>query len=163
MDVNATIRKAYNKSQNKGTFDVDLVALGATRSPEKTPPCFFLSDELYKTKQELYRTGKYRHCKVYKDGYLDYVVRKDFPTLEAWVADCGSSMDNILFGYQKFNGHQSYITLHQLLSQFEHVPLPVDNELDAFMNKLTLDELGLRDLLVVTPMAIQTYQHYMDL
>jgi hypothetical protein len=136
------------------------------RNPQ---PCFFLMRELAYPLDHLKRTGMYRHCKVYKGHFLDYITRTEFATLEDWVADCGSHMNQVMFGFNKFDNQITYITLQQLIDHFDPLPLliprdPEVDELTAFANKLHIDELSLRNILVVTREdGIKAYKTYMEI
>lgn len=132
-------------------------------------PCFFLWREVVLPLEYIKQNGMYRHCKVYKGRFLDYITRKEFATLEEWVADCGSSMDQIMFGFSKFDNKVTYMTLQQLIDHFDPLPplIPLDPEVDelaAFANKLHIDELSLRNVLVVTREdGIKSYKAYMEI
>jgi hypothetical protein len=144
-------------------FGVDIANINnlVDPLPYKTAPCFFLEREIGRTARELYATNQYRHCKVYGERFLDYIVKKEFDTLEEWVADCGSTMDQVLFGYNKFDNRNSYIRLSQLMN----IISPPDAEVDiiaAFMNKLAVDELSLQDVHVRTFAGFIPFDTYMN-
>lgn len=132
-------------------------------------PCFFLLRELAYPLDYLKTAGMYRHCKVYNGHFLDYTTRKEFETLEDWVADCGSYMSQVMFGFSKFDNKITYITLQQLIDHFDPMPplIPMNPEVDeltAFANKLHIDELSLRNVLVVTREdGIKAYKTYMEI
>jgi hypothetical protein len=131
---------------------------------------FFLQRELMHTQMSAKQLGMYRHCKPYKGHFLDYIVRREFATLEDWVADCGhASMDDVMFGFSKFDGHRTYITLTQVVNHLDPMPpllTNVDPEMDAltkFVNKLHIDELSLKNVMVRTRTdGLLTYREYMD-
>jgi len=152
MASQAIVKKFYSIAGNGAPFlGVDIAKInGIDKLPYKTPPCFFLERELGKTARELYASNQYRHCKVYAGMFLDYITKKEFKTLEDWVADCGSDMGQVLFGYNKFDARWSYIRLDQLVKAITP-PNPSDDDmLTAFMNKLAIDELGLKDIHINT-------------
>lgn len=70
---------------------------------------FFLRSELeVKDKAQwdiAKRAGKIRHCKIYRGRFLDYVVQKEFNTLEQWVADAGGRIEDVIYGDNRVNRH----------------------------------------------------------
>lgn len=131
-------------------------------------PSFFLDRELVGSINYIKHNNLYRHVKVYKGHFLDYIARKEYATLEDWVADCGSSMDHVRFGFQKFDGLQTHISLQQLVDELDPMPplIPFDENVDEitkFMNKLHVDELSLKNLMVRTKtVGLLTYTEYME-
>jgi hypothetical protein len=136
---------------------------------KKSQPSFFLRREHLYSYTSAKENGVYRHCKPYKGHFLDYIVQKEFATLEEWVADAGDDMSQVLFGYQKFDGADSYVTLDQLEDFLNPLPslIPQVDEMDdvtRFMNRLQVDNLGLQNLLVITRRAgVQSYTQYMEI
>jgi hypothetical protein len=157
------VEKFYATTKAGGLhFGVDIAKVNNLPEPlpYKTGPCFFLQRELGRTARDLYATNQYRHCKVYGHRFLDYIAKKEFDTLEEWVTDCGSTMDQVLFGYNKFDMRHSYIYLSQLMTAIS----PPDAEVDiitAFMNKLAVDELSLQDVHVRTFAGFIPFDTYM--
>jgi hypothetical protein len=128
--------------------------------------CFFLERELSLTKKQAIEFGVYRHLKPYRGRFLDYIAKKEYATLEDWVTDCGSSMDKVMFGFSRFDGYRTYITLKQLINYLVPSP-PQDREMDElakFAQKLFIDELNLKNnVMVRTPgVGILTFTQYMD-
>jgi len=142
-------------------FGIDIAKINTTDPlPYNTKPCFFLEREIGRTARDLYATNQYRHCKVYCGKFLDYITKQEFRTLEEWVASCGSTMDQVLFGYNKFDQRCSYIRLAQLMTEIT----PVVNDVDiitAFMNKLAVDELSLQDVHVNAHGILKNFNDYM--
>jgi hypothetical protein len=137
-------------------------------NPQKS---FFLRRELTHTKESAKQLGIYRHCKPYKGRFLDYIVRKEFATLEDWVLDCPgpASMDDVMFGFSKFDGYRTHITLDQLINHLDPMPplVPFEDpdmdELAKFANRLHIDELSLKNLMVRTRTSgLLTYTEYME-
>lgn len=66
---------------------------------------FFLERELeFKNRaqwQIAKNSGYIRHVKPYNGKWLDYVVHKEFNTLADWVADCGDSLANVMYGVNR--------------------------------------------------------------
>ena len=150
---------------------IDIARLTGVQHPNygrNAHPSFFLWRELAYSQAAAKKHGVYRHCKPYKGHFLDYIVRKEYATLEDWVADCGSDMNQIRFGYQKFDAANSHVAIQQLEDFLTPLPelVPIKNEMDevtSFMEKLHVDELSLRSLLVRTRTSgIQTYREYME-
>ena len=150
-----------NPSPSAPYFDVDISKINnlAEPLPYRTPPCFFLERELDRTARDLYATNHYRHCKVYAGKFLDYIAKKEFNSLEDWVTDCGSTMEHVLFGYNKFDKRHSYIRLSELIEIIS--PEQEVDIITKFMNKLAVDELSLTDILVDTHHGIQPFEVYM--
>lgn len=62
---------------------------------------FFLRKELEVTRDTwnaAKQRGEIRHCKIYRGKFLDYVVHKEFNTIEEWVTDAGGKMEDVLYG-----------------------------------------------------------------
>lgn len=143
-------------------FGVDIAKMnGAEPLPYKTKPCFFLERELGRTARDLYATNQYRHCKIYCGRFLDYITKQEFRTLEEWVASCGSTMDQVLFGYNKFDQRASYIRLSQLMNEISPPQQDVDI-ITSFMNKLAVDELSLQDVHVNAHGMMKNFNDYMN-
>jgi hypothetical protein len=68
-------------------------------------PYLFLERELeFKNKaqwQDAKNRGLIRHVKPYNGKWLDYVVHKEFSTLAEWVADCGATLSDVLYGVNR--------------------------------------------------------------
>ena len=68
-------------------------------------PYLFLERELeFKNKpqwQDAKNRGLIRHLKPYNGKWLDYVAHKEFNTLAEWVADCGASLNDVLYGVNR--------------------------------------------------------------
>lgn len=143
---------------------VDLAELIGLPLPYygRSDMCFFLERELSYTKEGAIEAGVYRHLKVYKGHFLDYIAKKEYATLEDWVADCDSGMDKIMFGFSRFDGYRTHIKLKELIDHLNPVSQDMD-ELAKFTQKLSIDELSLRDLMVRTRInGLRTYAEYMD-
>jgi len=143
---------------------VDLAELVGLPLPYygRSDMCFFLERELSYTKQGAIQSGVYRHLKVYKGHFLDYITKKEYATLEDWVADCGSDMDKIMFGFSRFDGYRTHIKLEQLINHLDPVSQDMD-ELTKFAQKLSIDELSLKNVMVRTrTVGLRTYAEYMD-
>ena len=92
--------------------------------------------------------------------FLDYIVKKEFNTLEDWVADCGATMNDIMYGFNKFDGVRSYVTLQQLISYLATQDV---EEVTNFMRRLNVTGLTIQSVLVVKkdPVMVQTYSDFM--
>jgi len=159
-----------NADKLNGINMADIIGLPLPFYGHNAQKSFFLLRELMHTKESAKQLGVYRHCKPYKGHFLDYIAGKEFATLEDWVADCRyASMDDVMFGFSKFDGHHTYIPLNQLLDHLNPMPplIPnVDPEMDAltkFVTKLHVDELSLRNVMVRTrTVGLLTYNEYME-
>lgn len=148
----------------------DIIGLPLPFYGRNAQKSFFLHRELRHTKESAKELGIYRHCKPYKGHFLDYIAGKEFATLEDWVADCRyASMDDVMFGFSKFDGYPTYITLNQLIDHLDPMPPMILNqdpemvELTKFVTKLHVDELSLTSLMVRTHTnGLLTYTEYME-
>lgn len=53
--------------------------------------------------------GTIRHCKVLRNGkFFDYIVKREFNTLEEWLADAKDTMDNVMYGVNRVHT-QEYV------------------------------------------------------
>jgi hypothetical protein len=97
-------------------------------------PYFFLKRELAFTQPDQYQDAKrndmIRHAKYYRGMWLDYVVGKEFDTLDEWAEDCGADSRDILYGVNRFHMYQRdtytphpsrYVTLTRLLDSLGYV------------------------------------------
>ena len=104
-------------------------------------PCFFLQREFdlvnmlvnmggndSSIKSTLVKHNVYSHVKLHKGHCLDYVKRKEYDSLEEWASDNLSSIDDVLFGYQKLDGQKTFITLKQLMKYLCPSPEVADIE-----------------------------------
>lgn len=125
---------------------------------------FFLRRELEVDNYEKYckawNEKKIRHCKPYRGHWLDYTARKEFNTLEEWVADAGDTMENVLYGVNrvhkqdaqaslmagKFVGKPEapkYVTLKKVLEYYGYVAPLADSFTDiAIELKMTITQEG---------------------
>jgi hypothetical protein len=165
-DINAVLQRAYNTAaHHKDHLTVNIAVLFGPGLPDYTrePPCFFLIHELSYSKATAKAAGIYRHCKLYKGHYLDYTTRTEYASLEQWAAACGSTIDNIMFGWNRFDGRPTHTTLKKLMQYLCPPPDPEVDALTKFVTKLHVDELSLRNVLVDTRTGIiKTYDKYME-
>jgi len=158
-----------NAAKLNGINLADILELPLPYYGPKPQKSFFLRRELTHTKESAKELGIYRHCKPYKGRFLDYIVGKEFATLEDWVADCRyASMDDVMFGFSKFDGYRTHITLEQLINHLDPMPPlvpfgdPEMDELTKFVTKLHVDELSLKNVMVRTrTVGLLTYTEYM--
>ena len=122
---------------------------------------FFLKRELGVTASgwnDAKKEGLIRHAKIYAGKFLDYVVHKEFNTIEEWVKDAGGKMEDVLYGENRvranrrrydYNTRQiveipytpQYVELKDLLKALGYeeppqVEVPADDEVD-FIELLT--------------------------
>lgn len=113
------------------------------------PPCFFLQreydfvymlvnmgGEYNAIKSTIVKYNVYSHVKLYKGRCLDYVKRKEYDSLEEWASDNLSSIDDILFGYQKLDGQKTFITLKQLMKHLCPSPPPELVEIEEMIGSM---------------------------
>ena len=165
IDINIVLQRAYNAAaHHKDHLNVNLKVLFGPNLPNyiKEPPCFFLDRELAYSKEEAKELGFYRHCKIYKGHYLDYTTRLEYDSLQEWATACGSNINNIMFGWNRFDRLPTHTTLKKLLQHLSP-PDPEVDELTRFAQKLSMDELSLKNVLIDTRTGIiKTYTKYME-
>ena len=87
---------------NGYNFGQDLSVLAGNVLYQNESDCyFFLKKELGVTADTwnaAKAAGQIRHCKPYRGQFMDYVVKKNFDTLEEWAADAGGSLNDVLYG-----------------------------------------------------------------
>jgi hypothetical protein len=156
--MDAAINGAYNHATKQFAVRLSHSALPYG----KAKPCFFLERELGHTAETLRAAGWYRHLTKYGTGYFDYISKNEYSTIQEWVADCNSSMDKVLFGFNKFDGRKSYITLQEFLTQIgAPAPAPLEDTLDLLVHNMRIDDLTVDNLVVITPKAIMPGATYM--
>lgn len=129
---------------------------------------FFLKRELDVTIEgwlAAKRVGMIRHCKIYCGKFLDYVVGKEFKTIEEWVADAGGRMEDVLYGENRVqNGRvrtwdpvtrtnsyspykAKYVELNTLLNKLGYVPPPQPVEVPAEVVAPEVPEVDITEIL----------------
>ena len=117
--MNKIITNAAKKNDSRRLVDIPDV---------HEPYYFFFMDELgvptqsnkypmsASSFQQLKKTTL-RHMIPYKGGFYDYIVGKNYATLDEWASDNKQSTSNILYGRNPVfsNNHDSYIMLDELL------------------------------------------------
>jgi len=109
-------------------------------------PYLFLRRELEVTNKEEFHHAKYynqiRHCKPYKGGWLDYITKTEYNTLQEWVEDCHAKIEDILYGVNRvYKDHEpQYVLLSELLTTLGYT----EPEINSFRD--ILDELGAEKL-----------------
>jgi hypothetical protein len=94
----------------------------------------FLERELQFTNSAEWRHAKnrglIRHVKPYAGKWLDYVVKKNFDTLEEWLNDCNASVDDVAYGVNRVHkGMQpKFVKLKQLLDKLGYVEPPAEDD-----------------------------------
>jgi hypothetical protein len=108
----------------------------------------FLRKELEVDTIEKYRKasreGKIRHCKPYRGRWFDYTAKKEFNTLEEWVADAGDTMENVLYGVNRVHKGiaAKYVTLKWFLDYTGYVEPPkVVDSFHDIIKKLEITDL----------------------
>ena len=139
----------------------------------------FLRKELEVTNVEKYRKaaseGKIRHCKPYRGRWLDYTVKKEFKTLEDWVADAGDTMENVLYGVNRVHKGLTarYVTLKWFLEYNGYVEDEVLDSFSDIMKNLEITDLPVHgvkcivkkpnDVMVVARMIDEKYYDLEDI
>lgn len=104
--LNSTLIDNWNASRNKYDVDLTIYETYAVSEMYVNGHYFFLKRELEVTKDgwaEAKWNGLIRHCKIYKGKFLDYVVHKEFNTIEEWVRDAGGQLKDVLYGENRVN------------------------------------------------------------
>jgi len=165
---------------NDVDFGAKFYQIAGTADRHENNAYFFLSRELTITNHDEYLEAKHegfiRHCKPYCGRWLDYVVQKEFKTLEAWVNDCGAVLSDVLYGTNrvhqyiwregvKVSQRPVYVQLSRLLGFLgfgavnnpEVEPEPMDIKVEEIMKRtgITLDQIWvIRD---GTPIQFKTF------
>lgn len=163
MDINATL----NKARGYKIYIGDVMQAAVPAIYHNQAPYFFLHREVGKELRFLADNRLLRHCKLYKDTkYYDYIVLKEFNSIEEWVHDCGGNIADVCYGFSRNDQYNPFVRLNTFLNHLGPVMLPkLDEitELSQFLNKLHVDELKLKDLLVVTKNdGVKSYDTYMN-
>lgn len=159
--INQTLLNNWN--QDAGEFSVRFYKIVPDATAyHNNHPYFFLKRELEvgaESWKEAKACGEIRHCKIYRGKFLDYVVHKEFNTIEEWVADAGGTMEDVLFGTNRVHkqmysyetgmlttGTPKYITLDVLLRALGYVEPPKVQIPE--MNVATRDLTNMMDLVM---------------
>lgn len=145
--MDAIIRKQFNMYSTLINHDVfNEIAIRTRNSDTGKSPYFFFKSELDVPRvlggkvsenvakyAELKKTS-IRHLIPHKKGYFDYIVRKEYPTLEEWATQNGKTVNDICYGrldvhfleefYKPehaywYEPRMAYITLNQLLKSID--------------------------------------------
>ena len=104
--INTTLINRWN-ANNGEWFGISLHELSKTQlSWIDDNPYFFLKRELNVRPEDWKNAkarGEIRHCKIYKNKFLDYVVHREFNTLHDWARDAGGTIDDVLFGVNRMH------------------------------------------------------------
>ena len=168
-DINVVLQTAYNNAATRKDYlGVRLYDLfGRENLPEyvfRSPPCFFLKRELQGTANEIRGRGWLLHLKLYKGHYLEYTTKREFATIEDWMRSHGAIPDDVLFGYNKFDGDNLSVPLQQLIQYFAPIPDPMVENLTRFVVKLNVDGFTLQDNVLVDKQdgTIVRFVNYME-
>lgn len=173
--INSILKSKWNDSKN--SFDADLSGVDTygVHSYYDYNHYLFLRRELDVTQENwanAKKDGVIRHCKLYRGKFLDYIVHKEFKTIEEWVADAGGKMEDVLYGenrvqnggvwtydratyqHKKVPYKPKYVELSVLLKALGYVEppkieIPVADSYEEKVRKLTsmLEvEMGMRGL-----------------
>jgi hypothetical protein len=175
--INTTLISGWNDVKNSFNADLHNVETYGIHPNYDYNHYLFLKRELGVTADtwtEAKKNGLIRHAKLYRGKFLDYIVQKQFNTIEEWVADVGGKMDDVLYGenrvvqgsnwewdpinriQKKIPYKAKYVELNTLLSALGYTPPPVADITTAIMedhmrkcDKLTdmlAIEMGMRGL-----------------
>ena len=130
INYEATIRKAFDEhGRSLGTSLAELIP---SMDGVKAKCYFFLERETRLSDavgwDEHKEAGLIRHCTPVKGGYYDYIVAKEFKTLNDWAADCGAVFIDIVYGVNHYyDGDVAYMSLSRLCNKIGAVyhPEPV--------------------------------------
>jgi len=122
---------------------------------KKDKPCFFPADELSTDKRHLTLTRS--------NTWYDYTAKKEFSTFDHWLDDTGYYyLSQIRFGFNRFDGRKSSISLPDLLTTHGYYHDPKMDEVTKFIKKLTIENKTLEsNVLVWSPAMVQSYNQFM--
>ena len=117
INYEATIREAFNKHGRMLGTSIEMLV--PSMKGCKAKGYFFLEKEASLdhdiTLAQHSADGNIRHCTPVKDGYYDYIVRKEFKTLGDWAADCGAFISEIVYGINHYyKGDVAFMSLTRL-------------------------------------------------
>lgn len=158
-------------SEGRSAFDVDLgdVETYKVNSHYDFNHYLFLKRELEVTADnwaEAKRNGLIRHAKLYRGKFLDYVVHKQFNTIEEWVADAGGKMEDVLYGENRVKDRwvwnydyttrqhtrvpykAKYVELALLLQRLGYVPPPEVQIPEPNVTEMLTLEMRMRGLTI---------------
>ena len=156
--ISTNMDSLLNANLDGSSATFSMFAGYMTPDPTTHDTYFFLRRELDVTDMNKYKKayseGKIRHCKPYRGGWFDYIVRKEFTTLEEWIKDAGDTMENVLYGVNrvyrqdwqktreagKYVGQApKYVTLETILEYYGYVkPPPAVNSFTDIANELNM-------------------------
>ena len=133
-----------NKADHSGYITVPILRINQSGNPKnlgpkKNKPYFFIP-----------RLPSKRHCRIYKDGFIDYTVEgtRWYESLQDWAADCGSDHEQIAFGFETenelygyvmvvsyFQCHNNFLQLERVLSKMN---LGIENVAVVNQNRVTM-------------------------
>lgn len=163
---NTMISNTLKRAWTGYDFGVRLSDLSKNQEHRYEHDCyFFLKKELHVTPDgwaTAKARGEIRHCKIYMDKFLDYVVQKTFDTFDEWVTDAGGTLDDVLYGTNRIRSMENvldqtgsfvfglngrlikrpasakYVELKILLDHLGYVaPEPVNTDMDEDVWELT--------------------------
>lgn len=113
---NTMITNTLLKSWTGYYFGVSLEHLSNNPRHGWEPDCYFFLKKELDVKPDDWKDakarGEIRHCKIYKNKFLDYVVKKTFETFDEWVTDAGGTMDDVLYGTNRINKTEPALNGH---------------------------------------------------
>ncbi len=164
--INSTLKSKWNAGRS--AFDVDLHDVDTYGySTYNYNNYLFLKRELEVTAdgwRDAKKNGMIRHAKLYKGKFLDYVVGKQFDTIEEWVKDAGGKMEDVLYGENRVTNRfvskydyrtkeyvqvpysPKYVKLSTMLEKMGYVAPPPPVEVPAHV---VLPEVNPTDLLTM--------------
>jgi hypothetical protein len=110
-------------------------------------------------------SGHYRHMKIHKDEFFDYINKTSYESFHDWLASIPGDPE-IRFGFQRWDGRDSSVSMGYIQSILEpeqrvEIPMPavarqplqlpndheeVDDELKELMNMMRDHGIGVEDV-----------------
>lgn len=130
-------------------------------------PHFYLStepvpeDDTWKAKHKLIKEGLLRHCVPSRKGFYDYLVQKQFPTLQAWYEDVQKDSSVpwesvLVYGGRPRGTNAVELKMDAFIPQLDasltkctYVP-PADS-FDVLMRKIHVKQAGRLTAIIVEP------------
>jgi hypothetical protein len=120
-------------------------------------PCFFISNETVEKKRHLTLTKS--------NTWYDYTAKKEYTNFKDWVGfDFNETSTTIRFGYNRFDGKNSHISLEDLLKFLKYQPKDTQVDLlTVFMQRLTTNGHSLqKNILIMTTEKVKSFDEYMQ-
>ena len=156
---------AANLSDKSGYISVPITSINNSGNwnnlgPKKNKPYFFLEKPNDKS---------IRHCRIYKDGFLDYTIKgtKWFETISEWVIYHNSELSDIKFGFETNDRRFSSVYVFHIFVNMNDIVttrvVETTNEFIKLEQKMKKLDLGFKNLAIVNNSTVTMVSTFMDI